>query len=590
MLSPGTYILFGRTGVGKSSLINTISGKPLASTNAFQACTSSVEKYQFSRPSGQYIFYDSPGLFEDEDDETDLNYLRSISGLLINELLPLGLDSAASIVLVTRLHSSRLRSEDYGVYDYFCRLLNQFPRLKPIQIFTFADVTAPSFFDDLLRARARSSVVCDYQFSLSEFTDWVSPVFKEFYAVDNLQNLWISSSNYSIDLSPIFSADDMSNEFESMVGLPWEFLRKWYKSAPYRFPDSGPEFFKCLVNRIFNISTLSDNVLLPDPWLQSHTSSQPNQDSDHPSVESGYKATAWVGVGMPFCLFKAEAIIKSYFYVKSSVELDKLKKTLPDRNSELITPLWYYYSSSSGESEFLYLIFLLQSRYTSLSLYSIVRSGNLREVSGSRLHEILHKFRSLYDFSLIHNESVCPLLEGYVDYMLLLRESSQLSGDDLPCINAHLVNASTILFLSTYFLEWIDFPDHPRVCFDEVLFDFSSLALWIKEFLRIEKSPNFSAMSTIYSLFCQGNLEAIASIDHSGESGLRLFVKYLLAATNYSVYMISSKQSNSVLADYFCEKYYVPSDAELRDDFLSEYYCNKYEIPDLPRQDEEYPF
>ena len=543
MLGPGTYILFGRTGVGKSSLINNISGKPLASTNAFQACTSNVEKYQFNRPAGQYILYDSPGLFEDEDDETDLKYLRSIAGLLTNELSALRLDSNISIVLVTRLHASRLRAEDYGVFDYFCRLLNQFPRLKPVQIFTFANIAAPSFLDDLLRARARSSVVCDYYFSMSKFSDWVSPVFKEFYAVDNLKNLWISSSNDSIDLSPIFAADDTSNEFESMVGLPWEFLRKWYCSAPFAFPSSDPEFYKCLVNRVLNISSFSDNYLLPGPWLKPF------------DFNSNSPVQQWESKSMLLRLQKAKSALKSHFYFKSSVDLEKIVRSKFDY--DLVLPLWDYYASTlsddrlGGESGFQYLIFLLEVRYISLSLLSMVRSHNLSIVSTTRAFEIFHHFKVLLESStaLIGDKQGKAWLIDYMDYMLLSHVSQDLISRDAPIVSAHLINSSTFLYLATYFLEWISFPQHPREVMQDFTLDFSSLASWIDEYCPVNSSPAKSTLLEVYALFAKGDLRSLAAIDQRTSSGLRLFVKYVCKCTDRSRYMVSS-----IISDYFGEK------------------------------------
>ena len=56
MISAGTYLLFGRTGVGKSSVINTLAQDSLANVNNARVCTYDISSYRFDSPGGVILF------------------------------------------------------------------------------------------------------------------------------------------------------------------------------------------------------------------------------------------------------------------------------------------------------------------------------------------------------------------------------------------------------------------------------------------------------------------------------------------------------------------------------------------------------
>lgn len=72
------YLLLGRTGVGKSSFVNSTFGVSLARISAFEACTKVVEYYARETPWGDLCIIDTPGLAEDSI-EQDLAYLKLIN-------------------------------------------------------------------------------------------------------------------------------------------------------------------------------------------------------------------------------------------------------------------------------------------------------------------------------------------------------------------------------------------------------------------------------------------------------------------------------------------------------------------------------
>jgi len=70
------YLLLGRTGVGKSSFINTVFGEDVTEISDFEACTKVVHHYVYDTPLGNICFIDT--LAEDEDRKTDEDYLSLI--------------------------------------------------------------------------------------------------------------------------------------------------------------------------------------------------------------------------------------------------------------------------------------------------------------------------------------------------------------------------------------------------------------------------------------------------------------------------------------------------------------------------------
>jgi energy-coupling factor transporter ATP-binding protein EcfA2 len=98
-----TYLLTGRTGVGKSSFINSTFGIEIP-TDDYEACTKVVEYYSEKTPFGEVRLIDSPGLAE-RDSRFDQFYLDNVKEKIAGARLE-------AILYVTPLNESRFRPEE----------------------------------------------------------------------------------------------------------------------------------------------------------------------------------------------------------------------------------------------------------------------------------------------------------------------------------------------------------------------------------------------------------------------------------------------------------------------------------------------
>lgn len=63
-------LLVGRTGVGKSSIINAIFDKNVAAEGAYEAKTMSINSFNIEAFGAKFTFFDTPGLCDDLDEQS----------------------------------------------------------------------------------------------------------------------------------------------------------------------------------------------------------------------------------------------------------------------------------------------------------------------------------------------------------------------------------------------------------------------------------------------------------------------------------------------------------------------------------------
>ena len=111
-----TFMLIGRTGVGKSSTINRLLGEELAKVGAYEATTMDVEKYQTVINGVKFDVLDTPGLCDDEEEiGNDFNYLESQVTATQNNLINFWLKKDKTVIV----DNTHLKQSYINYYDKF---------------------------------------------------------------------------------------------------------------------------------------------------------------------------------------------------------------------------------------------------------------------------------------------------------------------------------------------------------------------------------------------------------------------------------------------------------------------------------------
>jgi GTP1/Obg family GTP-binding protein len=101
------FVLAGRTGVGKSSTVNSLLGRQDAKVGKFEATTMSVETYNHEINGINITIVDTPGLCDDLEESNDQEYLNMMKSKIKNMV---------SMWFVSRLDETRVsRDEKQGI-------------------------------------------------------------------------------------------------------------------------------------------------------------------------------------------------------------------------------------------------------------------------------------------------------------------------------------------------------------------------------------------------------------------------------------------------------------------------------------------
>jgi energy-coupling factor transporter ATP-binding protein EcfA2 len=111
-MTDARLLFLGRTGVGKSSLINFLAGEERCNTDPYRACTKEPTIIDVRYDEYEYELIDTPGLCEGSS-ELDSLYLGLIDRYLV--------DDKVSPNLVFKSDDTRLRSEDYQLINTLLR-------------------------------------------------------------------------------------------------------------------------------------------------------------------------------------------------------------------------------------------------------------------------------------------------------------------------------------------------------------------------------------------------------------------------------------------------------------------------------------
>ncbi len=178
------FLILGKTGVGKSSFINSIFGHAIAETASDEACTKIVSHYALTIDYGEICLIDTPGLAEDGP-ELDLHYLNMVKQS-INE------KEIFMSVFVTPLHDTRFRPSEKFAIKSITSVLGQHIWKTSWLVFTFAGLVEKDRLQEVCTSKI--NYFNSYLIDLlgSEF-----PGFKKIILIDN------KISNWTDDGTPI---------------------------------------------------------------------------------------------------------------------------------------------------------------------------------------------------------------------------------------------------------------------------------------------------------------------------------------------------------------------------------------------------
>lgn len=544
MIPAGNYLLFGRTGVGKSSLINTIAQAPLAPIDSANVCTQDITAYSFETPTGGYVLYDSPGLCEDDDPKTDCAYLSKIKSFLNHEIIKA---CDISLLFVIRLGSKRVRSEDHEVVKYLVELIMRF-KLPVVLVATWADFTrgGESVRSQLDLARIQYISMIDKTLLCLSGKSLSATGFDGAYAVDNVSAAWLLSWK-PVRLKRKYLPSLES--YEAEVGHPVTYILDWISSA-HCDPRAlvAAKKLDLLAARIENLTKfpfqqdllLLDfvSVSLPRPSPKTnfievtHADFVPYIYLDDANLLSGIESS--------------RGSINKMFRVRSLDAGSVILRNLCESHAQCCTLLRPIASSRglSGQMcSHLVSIYaaktILEGLYICLNRADVVLFRDRTRSGDFLLEERMATFGSL----------LCSLF-SFVDQAYLLGEVKAFIGASFFSprlyqfgqVKKHFLNCMEILYLSVIFAEWALVPRPIKDFKDEYWsIDSEDAAEWIET-----SFPLYGYSELVLRVFKTGDWRKIVDLAMDCPNSMPIFLEDITRALSLKPLLVSERVIQSL--------------------------------------------
>jgi len=142
-----TFLLIGRTGVGKSSTLNSLMGARVAPVNDFDPCTTNIDIHETDLCGVIVRVVDTPGLCDTEGTDNDAQYIE-----LMRQKIPHTIDA---VLFVSRLNEPRVDASEQRGLRLITEAFGELFWKKAIIVFTCSDMVSVSRLDEYLDERTK---------------------------------------------------------------------------------------------------------------------------------------------------------------------------------------------------------------------------------------------------------------------------------------------------------------------------------------------------------------------------------------------------------------------------------------------------
>lgn len=139
------FMLVGRTGVGKSSTINSLLGESIAQVGENEPTTFSVSPYKLHKNGVDFTIWDTPGLCDALDNANDQDYMRMIASCI---------EEVDCLWFVSRLDETRLSADEQYALLLITNTLGKEIWQKALIVFTHScNRSVQTRFEEALKER-----------------------------------------------------------------------------------------------------------------------------------------------------------------------------------------------------------------------------------------------------------------------------------------------------------------------------------------------------------------------------------------------------------------------------------------------------
>jgi len=171
------FLILGKTGVGKSSFINSVFGYAIAETASDEACTKIVSHFALTLEFGEICLIDTPGLAE-EGPTLDLHYLNLVKQAIRDKEIYM-------TIFISPIHDTRFRPSEKFAIKSITEILGKKIWKQSWLVFTFAGLIEKEKLTDVVSKKIHHFTSYFQEIMSAEFVG-----FNKIILIDNKTNDW----------------------------------------------------------------------------------------------------------------------------------------------------------------------------------------------------------------------------------------------------------------------------------------------------------------------------------------------------------------------------------------------------------------